>query len=95
MDVQGSGVGTEGAQPNSRALCSYTRHWETHNDTFVHTHKPLLLPTATQTHAGISGGRPHLQPSPVSAGVLGDDCTSLLQFTHHFTERLAPQPPSC
>lgn len=27
-----------GHSENSRALCSYTRHWETHSNTFTHSH---------------------------------------------------------
>lgn len=49
------------AQGDSRALCSYARHWETHGHT--RTHRRMLLPTATHTLAGILEGS--LISSPV------------------------------
>lgn len=53
MDVWGCRVGTEvdeerggRAQPNSRALCPNTRHWETHSDTFTHSHTDTVVHTS-------------------------------------------------
>lgn len=58
-------VGDRGARgrENSESLCWYTRHWETHSrhiNAFTRwherAHKRMLLPTATQTRAGIPEG---------------------------------------
>lgn len=62
-----------GAKQNSRPLCSNTRHWETHSDTFTYSHtgtvyrahRHMLLPTTTQTFSSIS------QDRPISSPVLG------------------------
>lgn len=53
MAVRGCRVGTEvdeeqggRAQQNSRALCLYTRHWETHSNTFTHSHTDTVHTSA-------------------------------------------------
>lgn len=60
------------AQKDSGALCSYTRHWETHSNTFTHSHtdaavhrSACLCPLPHRPHAGISEG------SLISNPVLG------------------------
>lgn len=59
-------------QKDSGALCSYTRHWETHSNTFTHSHtdaavhrSACLCPLPHRPHAGISEG------SLISNPVLG------------------------
>lgn len=80
MDARGCRVWTEvdeeqggRAQQNSRALCSYTRHWETHSDTFTHSH------TDTAVHTGacfcplphrLALASRRAAPSPVPSWVL-------------------------
>lgn len=65
-------VGDRGARgrENSESLCWYTRHWETHSRhinafTQWHEHKRMLLPTATQTRAGIPEGSTSLLSLPL------------------------------
>lgn len=67
-------VGDGGARgrENSDPLCWSTRHWETHSrhiNAFTHwherAHKRVLLPTATQTQAGIPEGSTSLLSLPV------------------------------
>lgn len=99
MDARGCRVGTEvdeeqgreGTAKNSRALCSYTRHWETHSNTFTHSHtdtvvhtSACLLPTAAQTCAGISEG------SPISSPVLGVEADPPSSTSAHLTSEIEP-----
>lgn len=78
MDVWGCRAGTEvdrelgrRAQPNSGALCPYTRHWETHSNTFMYSHivtqSRMLLPTAHCPHRLTLASR---KGSPISSPVL-------------------------
>ncbi|CAJ1075200.1 hypothetical protein PFLUV_G00177710 [Xyrichtys novacula] len=53
MDVRGCRAGTEvdekqrrRARQDSGALCSYTRHWETHSNTFTHSHTDAAVHTS-------------------------------------------------
>lgn len=79
MDVRGCRVGTEvaekggRAQPNSGALCSYTRHWESHSNTFTHSHNNTAVHTSAcfcplPHRIALASGR--AAPSPVQSWVL-------------------------
>lgn len=53
MDAGGCRVWTEvdeeqgeRAQRNSRALCWYTRHWESHSNTLIHSHPDTAAHTS-------------------------------------------------
>lgn len=73
MDGDGGARGRE----NSDSLYWYTRHWETHSrhiNAFTHwherAHKRVLLPTATQTRAGIPEGSTSLLSLPLNLTTL-------------------------
>lgn len=81
-------AGEGGHVEDSRALCLYTRHWQTHSNTFIHSHtltRPCthtgacFCPPPHQTCAGISEG------SPIFSPVLGVRAVHLL--------RAEPPPP--
>lgn len=81
MGVRGCRVGTEvdkeqggRVMRNSRALCSYTRHWETHSNTFTHSHTDTVVHTSAcfcpLPHRLALASR-RAAPSPVPSPVLG------------------------
>lgn len=92
MDARGCRVWTEvdeeeqggRAQWNSRALCSYTRHWETHSNTFTHSHTDTVVHTSAcfcpLPHRLVLASR-RAAPSPVQSRVSKLIDSSLLQFT--------------
>lgn len=79
MDARGCRVGTEvdeeqggRAQQNSRALCSYTRHWETHSNTFTFTHSHIVVHTSAcfcPLPHRLALASPRAAPSPAQSWV--------------------------
>lgn len=80
MDVRGCRAGTEvdkeqrgRAQQDSEALCSHTRHWETHSNTFTHSHTDAAVHTSAcfcpLPHRLALASR-RAAPSPVQSWVL-------------------------
>lgn len=60
------------AEPNSRALCLYTRHWETHSNTFTHSHTYMVVHTSAcfcPLPHRLALASPRAAPSPVQCWV--------------------------
>lgn len=98
MDVRGRRAGTEvdekqrgRAQQDSEALCSYTRHWETHSNTFTHSHTDAAVHTSAcfcpLPHRLALASR-RAAPSPVQSWVL--KLLNHLPTSVHLTSKIEP-----
>lgn len=101
MDVRGRRAGTEvdekqqgRAQQDSEALCSYTRHWETHSNTFTHSHTDAAVHTSAcfcpLPHRLALASR-RAAPSPVQSWV--SKLLELLTTSVHLTSEREREPP--